>query len=217
MYDKLHHIISFNSPNIYPASIEGFEDYQCEQNILLATLLLLEVYNFANLALFEPMLALCMLPVISADIFMMALVCSCMLLHHMMFEPFPRQLFLVRLLLPEDIFEELQCDSSEQTDDGEEPEWESDCTTVCGDEMEYEQTDYGGETEPLLREWMAEQQLLSDSISQIGDDDDGDDDDSSFSTSSTVNNEFITQWSGSSDSDYDSDSSISLNISYSGD
>ncbi|KAH8123430.1 hypothetical protein LI328DRAFT_169525 [Trichoderma asperelloides] len=144
-----------------------------------------------------------------------------------MFEPFPRQLFLVRLLLPEDIFEELQCDGSEQTDDGEEPEWESDCTTVCGDEMEYEQMDYGSETEPLLREWMVEQQLLSDSISQIGDDgdDDGDDDESSFSTSSTVNNEFITTLSGSSDSDYDSDSSIasghtisiSLNSGYSGD
>ncbi|KAL9477322.1 hypothetical protein ACSS6W_007163 [Trichoderma asperelloides] len=186
MYDKLHHIISFNSPNVHPASIEGFEDYQCEQNILLATLLLLEVYNFANLALFEPMLALCMLPVISADIFMMTL-----------------------------------------TDDGEEPEWESDCTTVCGDEMEYEQMDYGSETEPLLREWMVEQQPLSDSISQIGDDDDddGDDDESSFSTSSTVNNLFITTWSGSSDSDYDSDSSIasghtisiSLNSGYSGD
>lgn len=164
-----------------------------------------------------------MLPIIAADAFVVTFACACMLLHHMRFEPFPRPLSWLRLLLPEDIFEELQYDGSQQTDDGEEPEWGSQDTTVYGDELGYYQTSYGDETQPLLQEWLAEQELLSE-IDDDDDDDEDDDDGSTFSTSSTVNNEFI-QWLDPNDSGYDSDisaasshrSSISTDRDHSGD
>lgn len=128
-----------------------------------------------------------------------------MLLHHMMADPFPRSYFVLRLILPEDDSERLQYDSSEWTDDGAESAWGSQDTTVYGDETEYELTDYHGDTEPLLQDWLIEQWLLTDNPRQR---DDGDDDDeSTFSTASTLNDDFIIHWVGSSESGYNSDSS----------
>lgn len=144
-----------------------------------------------------------MLPKIAADVVVVTLVCVYMLMHHMMFEPYPQHLNLIRLLLPDDIFVGLHYDSSEQTDDGEEWEWGSQDTTVCGDETGHGQTAHDGETEPLLHEWIAEQRLLSNNIRQIDVDDGDDENESTFSTSSTENNEFIP-WLGVGDSGYSS-------------
>ncbi|KAL6904284.1 hypothetical protein GGI43DRAFT_400046, partial [Trichoderma evansii] len=128
-----------------------------------------------------------------------------MLLHHMMSDPDPKSYFVLRLILPEDDSEGLQYDSSQETDDGEEPVWGSQDTTVYGSETEYEHTDYDDETEPLLQEWLTEQRLLSNNSSQTDDDDDSLS--SSFSTASTLSNLLIINWLDSDDSGYDSNSS----------
>ncbi|UKZ66494.1 uncharacterized protein TrAtP1_007668 [Trichoderma atroviride] len=126
--------------------------------------------------------------------------CGCMLLHHVSYIDFPRQYSWPRYLLPEVVLEELLYITRQQETNWE--EWGSQDTTLCGDEMDDEQIDHEGDTEPLLREWLDEQRLLN----QMDSDDTDDDTESSYSTLSTVDSE-MDFWFSYGGSRYDGDGS----------
>ncbi|KAK1241386.1 hypothetical protein MKX08_001360 [Trichoderma sp. CBMAI-0020] len=86
-------------------------------------------------------------------------------------------------------------------------EWGSQDTTLCGDEMDDEQIDHGADTEPLLREWLAEQRLLN----QMDADDTDDETEFTSSTSSTVDFEMDVWFShGGSRDDGDGSSLVAV-------
>lgn len=141
-----------------------------------------------------------MLPIIAADVCLVPYVCGCMLVHHMSFITFPRVHSGPRYLLPEVVLEQLLHNRRQQETDWE--EGGSQATTLFCDDWYDEQIDHDGDTEPLLQEWLAEQQRLN----QIEDDDASEDAELTISESSTVNPE-LDIWFINGDSGYDSDDS----------
>lgn len=183
MYDTLHLIIGFNSPNAYPASIRGFEYYRWAQIELLVALFCADVTSINILATCISKRLPFMLPIIAAVVCLVPYVCGCMLLHHMSFIAFPRQYPWYCYLWPTVVLEQLIYSRRQHTTDWE--EWGSQDSTLCGDDWDDEQIDHDGDLEPLLQEWLAEQQRLN----QMEDDDAHDDTESTSSTFPTENPE----------------------------
>ncbi|KAL7971872.1 hypothetical protein HDV63DRAFT_370606 [Trichoderma sp. SZMC 28014] len=141
-----------------------------------------------------------MLPIIAADVCLVPYVCGCVLIHHMSFIAFPRTYRWPRYLLPAVVLDELAYGRREQEADW--ADWESQATTLACDDGDDERIDHHGDTEPLLREWLAEQERLN----QTDTDDVDDDVESTLSTYSSVNTE-QDLWFSDGDSGYESDDS----------
>lgn len=158
-HDTLHPFIGFNSSNAYPDSVRGFGCYRHAQLQLLVILLFTDLASINILATCVSKQVPFMLPIIAADVCLVPYVCGCMLVHHMSFIAFPRQYFGPSYLWPDVVLEQLLYNRRQQETDWE--EWGSQATTLfCDDEYD-EQIDHDSDLEPLLQEWLAEQQRLN--------------------------------------------------------
>lgn len=199
-YATYYLIIGLNLANACTASIRGLEYYRCVQSHLLISLVFADVASISILAWCISERVPFMLPIIAADVCLVPYVCGCVLLHHMSFVAFPRIYCWPHYLLPEVVLDELPYSRRQRETDW--ADWESQDTTLYCDDWDDEQIDHRGDTEPLLREWLAEQQRLN----QMDADDADDDTETTLSTYSPVNTE-LDLWFGNGNSGYDSDDS----------
>lgn len=197
-YLTFYLIIGFNLTNACTASIRGSEYYQCVQTHLLICLAFADVASLSILAWCISEQMPFRIPIIAIDICLVPYVCGCVLLHHFSFIAFPRIYCWPHYLSPRVVLDELSYSRRQREIDR--AEWASQDTTLYCDDWDDERIDHRGDTEPLLLEWLIEQQRLN----QMDADDADDDTESTFSTYSPVNIEWDLRFDNG-DSGYGSD------------